>query len=686
MNWTQDISDMSALREKLQEREQYYLDILEALPVAIYTTDAAGKITYYNRAAAELAGRRPKIGSDEWCVTWRLFWPDGTPMSHAECPMAVTLKEGRPIRGQEAVAERPDGTRVPFMPYPTPLFDAAGSLVGAVNLLMDITDQKRAQADAQRMRSLLEQRVEHRTQALADTADRLKESEQTFQLLVQSVTDYAIFMLDSEGRIANWNPGAERIKGYTRAEIIGEHFSRFYTEEDRLAGVPDQALATARREGRFEQENWRIRKDGTRFWASVVIDAIYDQRGALIGFAKVTRDLTERRMVEEKLRQSQKMDALGQLTGGIAHDFNNLLTVITGNLEVLGRSLSGARAAQPAAPRATRAIAAAMEGARRAAALTQRLLAFSRQQALQPKTIDPNRLVHRTVDMLRRTLGERVTIRTTLAPDAGRIHVDPVELENALLNLAVNARDAMPDGGTVTIETANSDGKLLGGGWRDEEGEPFILIAVRDTGVGMDRETLAKAFDPFFTTKGPGHGTGLGLSQVYGFVEQSGGHVLIDSQLGMGTTVRIFLPRLPDDAAELEANGEPSDVGEAMGSETILVVEDDDAARAYSTEVLRELGYHVLEAPNAGAALEILDRQADVHLLFTDIGLPGAMNGRQLSDEARRRRSGLKVLLATGYAGDATIHADRLEPGVTVMSKPFNFGDLTKRVRNALDG
>ncbi len=676
---------MSALRELLQEREQYYLDMLEALPVAIYTTDAGGKITYYNQAAADFAGRRPKLGSDEWCVAWRLFWPDGTSMPHAECPMAVTLKEGRPIRGQEAVAERPDGTRVPFMPYPTPLFDGDGRLVGAVDLLMDITDQKRAQAEAQRMRSLPEERVEHRTQVLSDTADRLKESEQTFQLLVQSVTDYAIFMLDPKGHVANWNPGAERIKGYTRAEIIGEHFSRFYTEEDRLAGVPAQALATARREGRFEQENWRIRKDGTRFWANVVIDAIHDERGELIGFAKVTRDLTERRMVEEKLRQSQKMDALGQLTGGIAHDFNNLLTVITGNLEVLGRSLSGARAAQPA-PRTTRAIAAAMEGARRAAALTQRLLAFSRQQALEPKTIDPNRLVHRTVDMLRRTLGERVTIKTTLAPDAGRICADPVELENALLNLAVNARDAMPDGGTITIETANVDSNPLAVGPHDEKGAPHVLIAVSDTGVGMDRETLAKAFDPFFTTKGLGHGTGLGLSQVYGFVEQSGGHVLIDSNPGVGTTVRIFLRRLPDDAAELGADREPPEPGEAGGSDTILVVEDDDAVRAYSTEVLRDLGYHVLEAPNAGAALEILDRQADVHLLFTDIGLPGAMNGRQLSDEARRLRSGLKVLLTTGYAGKAIIHAGRLEPGVSFMTKPFSFADLTKRVRDALDG
>ena len=369
----------------------------------------------------------------------------------------------------------------------------------------------------------------------------------------------------------------------------------------------------------------------------------------------------------------------------MAHDFNNLLTVITGNLEILGRLLAGSRAAQPA-PRATRAIAAALEGARRAATLTQRLLAFSRQQALQPKTIDPNRLVHRTVDMLRRTLGERVTIKTALAPDAGRIDADPVELENALLNLAVNARDAMPDGGMITIETANVDGDPLAGEWHDEDGVPLVLIAVRDSGAGMDKETLARAFDPFFTTKGPGRGTGLGLSQVYGFVEQSGGHVLIESQPGMGTTVRIVLPRSPDDAVELDVDGEPPEVSEARRSETILVVEDDDAVRAYSTEVLRELGYHVLEAPNAGAALEILDRQADVHLLFTDIGLPGAMNGRQLSDEARRRRSGLKVLLATGYAGNAIIHAGRLEPGVSLMTKPFIFADLTKRVRSALGG
>ena len=428
------------------------------------------------------------------------------------------------------------------MPYPTPLFDSDGRLVGAVNLLMDISDQKRAEAQARQMKALLEERVEHRTQALVETADKLKESEQTFRLLVQSVTDYAIFMLDPEGHVANWNAGAERIKGYTRAEIIGRHFSCFYTEEDRNAGIPARALADAASEGRFEAEGWRVRKDGSRFWANVVIDPIHGERGELVGFAKVTRDMTERRLVEEKLRQSQKMDALGQLTGGVAHDFNNLLTVISGNLELLGRSPQVGRAAQPE-PRVMRALGSAMEGARLAATLTQRLLAFARQQALQPKTLDPNRLVHRTADMLRRTLGEQITIETRLAAGIGLISADPVELENAILNLAVNARDAMPEGGRIVIETANVDDGPWDKSWGGD-GAPHMLIAIRDNGVGMDRQTVARAFDPFFTTKEIGHGTGLGLSQVHGFVQQSGGQVLIDSRPGGGTTVRIYLPRL----------------------------------------------------------------------------------------------------------------------------------------------
>jgi PAS domain S-box-containing protein len=521
------------------------------------------------------------------------------------------------------------------------------------------------------------------SQSATEATGELGTNERMFQILVDSITDYAIFMLDSEGRVANWNSGAERIKGYTRTEIIGQHFSRFYTEEDRLANVPDQALATARSTGRFEQENWRVRKDGTRFWANVVIAAILDEHGRTVGFAKVTRDITERRSLEEKLRQSQKMDALGQLTGGFAHDFNNLLTVIIGSLDILSRWASAPQPAPTA--RVTRSIAAAAECARRAAALTRRLLRFSRRQWLQPETIDLNRLIYGLVDMLQRVLGERVKIKTKVSYDTGLVYADPSELENALLNLAVNARDAMPNGGEMTIETTNVDNHQTAGSPSDGTDTRYVCIAVGDTGMGMDQQTLDNAFDPFFTTKEPGHGTGLGLSQVYGFAEQSGGHVKINSQLGVGSVVQIFLPRIEEDAGKSEIPNEKTAAEEQSGRESIIVVEDDDAIRGYMTDALRELGYHALEAPNAGSALEILDRQPNVQLLITDIGLPGAMNGRQLSDEARQRRPGLKVLLTTGYTRDI-VRAGRLESGIPPLMKPFTFSDLATKVRAALNG
>jgi PAS domain S-box-containing protein len=549
---------------------------------------------------------------------------------------------------------------------------------------IDTSEEKGTEAEIQNASAVVKSNLEDRTIALADTTGKLRESERTFQMLVESVIDYAIFMLDPEGYVANWNSGAERIKGYTRAEIIGKHFSRFYTEEDRQAGVPGRALATAKSQGRFEQESWRVRKDGTRFWASVVIDAIRDEQGEIVGFAKVTRDMTERRMMEEKLRQSQKMDALGQLTGGVAHDFNNLLTVIVGSVEVLGRWLSASPDVKPPS-RVIRSISAAEDASRRAATLTQRLLAFSRQQPLHPKTIDPNRLALNLVEMLRRTLGERIRVVTALGSDTGLIEADPTELENALLNLVVNARDAMLDGGKIIIETAKVACDQPPSGSEQKVTTHYVRITVKDNGTGMDQQTLAKAFDPFFTTKRVGHGTGLGLSQVYGFVQQSGGQVVIDSQPGVGTAVQIYLPRLPDDAEESEPQHRILIGGDQKGTETILVVEDDDAVRAHSTDVLRELGYHILEAPNSGAALEILDRQPDVRLLFTDIGLPGSMNGRQLSDEARHRRPELKVVLTTGYTEDTIIHAGRLERGVSLILKPFGFADLTKKIREAFD-
>ena len=663
---------MSVSRELPHEQKLHYHQLLEALPMAIYATDAAGTITYFNQTAAAFVGDRPDLHVDHW-LSWPLFHLDGRVLPRAEFPTAVTLRERRPVRKQ-IIADRPNGTRISFTAHSAPVFDDRGQISGTVNALVANGEHERIEADYQ----LAEPSPEGQTQNISNQADKLQTSERSFRMLVESVTDYAIFMLDSEGHVANWNPGAERIKGYSRTEIIGQHFSRFYMEEDRAAKVPEKALAIARSQGRFEQENWRVRKDGSRFWASVVIDAIHDEQGQIVGFAKVTRDMTERREMEEKLRQSQKMDALGQLTGGVAHDFNNLLTVIMGSLEILTRWLSAPRNTAPPS-RVIRAIAAAKDASRKATTLTQRLLAFSRQQPLNPKTIDPNRLVHNLVEMLRRTLGERVTVKTMLGFDTGLIEADPAELENALLNFVVNSRDAIPQGGTITIETARVDDDKLATVSRNDGETQYVLITVADNGVGMDRQTLAKAFDPFFTTKEADRGTGLGLSQVYGFVQQSGGQVQIDSQPGVGTSVKIYLPRLLDDAEESEPVDESATADEQKGSETVLVVEDDDAIRGYCTDVLREFGYHLLEAPNAGAALEILDRQPDVRLLLTDIGLPGPMNGRQLSDEARQRRPGLKVVLTTGYTGDTVIHAGRLEGGVSLMLKPFSFAELAKK-------
>jgi PAS domain S-box-containing protein len=546
----------------------------------------------------------------------------------------------------------------------------------------EIEARKEAEAKLQDLNRTLEQRAEERAAQLTASMTKLEESERRFRILVQGVTDYAIFMLDPSGRVINWNPGAARIKGYTREEILGQHFSQFYTEEDKQVGVHRKAIETAERTGKYEAEGWRVRKDGSRFWASVVINAIRNSDGALVGFAKVTRDLTERRAAEEHLRQSQKMEGIGQLTGGVAHDFNNLLTVIIGNLEAMQRHL-GDNSLDSATLR--RSADNAMRGARRAESLTHRLLAFSRQQPLEPKSVDIGRLVSGMSDLLRRTLGEQIAVETVLTGGLWRAHADPNQLEVAIINLAVNARDAMPTGGKLTIETANVhlDERYAAAQVEVLPGQ-YILLAVTDNGTGMPADVKAKAFDPFFTTKDIGQGTGLGLSQVYGFVKQSRGHVKIYSEVGEGTTVKIYLPRFhsASDEAEDEA---VRPVARGKRSETILVVEDDKDVRNYSADTLRELGYHVIEAPNASAALQRLEEHSDTAVLFTDVGLPGKMNGRQLAEEARRRYPNLKVLFTTGYARNAIVHEGRLDPGVDLLTKPFSQASLGEKLRDIID-
>jgi PAS domain S-box-containing protein len=473
------------------------------------------------------------------------------------------------------------------------------------------------------------------------TDTSLIDPERRFELLVQAVTDYAIYMLDTEGYVTSWNSGAEKIKGYTADEIIGQHFSRFFTEEQRAERRPWRALETARKHGRFEEENWRVRKDGSQFWALAVLDAVYDEAGELIGFAKVTRDVTERKEAEARLEemrsqllQSQKMEAIGQLTGGVAHDFNNLLMIILGNLESAERQLGDL--SEGLAGRLRRAIGRSARAAQRAAALTRRLLAFSRKQALKPEVLDVNKFIADSAEFLRRTLGETIEVVAAGNGATWPIEVDHNELETALLNVAINARDAMPNGGRLTIEVSNVvlDREYAGNNPDASPGQ-YVLISVTDTGIGMSREMLERAFEPFFTTKPVGEGTGLGLSQVYGFVKQSGGHTKFHSEVGHGTAVKMYFPRLLRDAGSTTSADPAAEVVHGQSGDTILLVEDDPDLRGYLTETLHDLNYRVLVAQDAAAAARYIE-QPHIHfdLLLTDVVLPGA-NGRELADRAR---------------------------------------------------
>lgn len=496
--------------------------------------------------------------------------------------------------------------------------------------------------------------------------------------LIDGIRDCAIYMIDRSGNVISWNPGAERIKGYTAQEIIGRHFSEFYTPEDRQEGLPVHALTTAECTGKFEGEGWRVRKDGTKFWASVLIDALRSSEGGLIGFAKITRDMTERRLMQEQLNQSQKMEAIGQLTGGVAHDFNNLLTVILGNLDTLSHELPSEQV------RWRRRVEHSLRAAERAAGLTQQLLAFARRQPLRPKPVEINRLLARWTDMIRRMLPENINIRRIEDEAAGITEVDANQLENALLNLMVNARDAMPAGGTLTIETATArftpnDTRLV----PDLQPGSYVMICVTDTGAGMTPEVLERAFDPFFTTKPLGQGTGLGLSQVFGFVKQSEGHIKIYSRAGHGTTVKIYLPQIPSTGAP---SSEPRLESEENSAhrETILVVEDNDAVRSFTTDTLREFGFHVIEAVDASEALRILDRKRGVDLLFTDIGLPG-LNGRELAATVQRRYPKVRLLFTSGYAQMPSPITSTALMEVPLLSKPFTRAQLFERTVQVLE-
>jgi PAS domain S-box-containing protein len=676
LNCFQDITALRQAEERIEaartEEARRLRELLEALPVAVYTTDAAGQITFYNQAAIDLAGQRPELGQ-QWCVTWRLYHPDGAPMPHAECPMAIALKENRPIRGAEAVAERPDGTRVPIMPFPTPLCDASGALVGGVNMLVDLGAAKRAEAalrdSEHRLRELnesLEQQAEERARQLAASRAQLQAFFDVSPdwLTLQRATPDGKFVF------ADLNPTCEAAYGLTRDQVVGHTVEEVLGHE--AAQLPLYHLRECLRTGEPQRYIAQRRMAGRTRTIDVVFVPVPGQseNGERL-IITTARDITERQELEAQLHQAQKMEVLGQLTGGVAHDFNNLLTAITGNLELLERRVKTDFAT-------VKLVHAAQRAAERGAKLTEQLLAFSRRQHLRPQPVDINAVVRGMSDLLARTIGPNISVHTALAADLWPALIDATQIEIALLNLVVNARDAMPVGGSVLIETRN-----LRSGVDplpvEIAGHDCLMLAVRDTGTGMSEEVRAHAVEPFFTTKEVGKGSGLGLSQVYGVAKQSGGTLAIDSAPGCGTTVRLYLPRAAGMAANAAESATEGDKAERRGR--ILVVDDDADVREIAAQMLRQAGYAVTEAERGHAALEMLARGESCDLIVIDMIMP-ELNGLDTVRRARERWPGVRALLMTGYT-DTAVHAELVEAG-PILKKPFRLAELADAVERAL--
>jgi len=492
--------------------------------------------------------------------------------------------------------------------------------------------------------------------------------QQRFQLLINSITDYAIYMLDTTGRITTWNPGAQRFKGYSADEIIGQNFSLFFTPADREAGLPQKALAASLAEGRFEAEGWRVRKDGSRFYVNAVLDPIYDPDGNHIGFAKITRDLTERKMAQEELDetraalvQSQKLQALGELTGGIAHDFNNLMTVVAGSADFLLRK------PDLAFEKRKQYLEAISETAARATTLTNHLLAFGRRQPIKPEVVDLSVRLDAISEVLSRTLGSTIHVQLDPCDAIGRVEVDVAQLETAILNAAVNARDAMPDGGTLTLSTRNLS----------EANEDYVALSIGDTGSGMPADIVERAFEPFFTTKEIGKGTGLGLSQIHGFAAQAGGRAEIHSKEGEGTTITLILPRTDKKLARAPKTASMSKLPDDL---RVLLVEDNPQVREFAEGLLVDLGCSVVSAENGEEALNQLAADG-IDLVLSDVVMPG-MSGVELAHKIQDMHPAVPVLLATGYSDEIVKRGSEF----SVLLKPFGAADLSKAMAAVLNG
>jgi PAS domain S-box-containing protein len=612
---------------------------------AIYMLDLDGRVASWNAGAQRFKGyTENEILGEHFS---RFYTDEDRAAGVPARALRTAEEEGRFVA--EGWRVRKDGTHFWASVVIDPIREANGTLVGFAKVTRDLTERR-----------------------LADEA--LRRSEERFRLLIQSVTDYAIYMLDPEGHVASWNAGAERFKGYAADEIIGQHFSRFYTAEDREAGMPGRALEFATNEGRFEAEGWRVRKDGTRFWANVVVDPVRDPTGTLIGFAKITRDLTERRQsqlaleqAQEAFYQSQKMEAIGKLTGGVAHDFNNLLAAIVGSLDLARRKMADGGDI-------SRFIDNAMKAAERGATLTQRMLAFARKQELKLETVDPVALVRGMADLLQRTIGGGVRIDTQFPLIVQRVHADPAQLELGLLNLAVNARDAMPEGGRIIIAARE---EKVGPGEGLKRGI-YVCLSVTDTGKGMDSETLARATEPFYTTKGVGKGTGLGLSMVHGFAEQCGGKLTLQSHVGQGTTAELWLPVSEGAVIETRPDHNAPQAPLTGDQLVVLAVDDDALVLTNTAAMLEEGGHRVLQATSGRAALQLLS-ESRVDVLVTDFAMP-EMSGAQLAEAAQAGWPELAVLIVSGYAELPEGTAAALPK----LAKPFRQDQLLRCVAYAV--
>ena len=616
--------------------------LIEASPLAIVTFDPEGVVTMWNPAAERIFG-----WSENEALGARL------PFVPAEKQEEFLALRRRALLGEvftepELHRRRADGSPIVVSVSTSPLRRPDGTIYGIMSILMDVTERKAAEESQARLTMAVEQAGE------------------------------SIVVTDTRGTIQYVNPAFERITGYDRVEVIGQN------PRILKSGRQDPAFYKILWQTLRRGEVWRgtflnRRKDGTLYEEDAVISPVRDPSGQVVNYVAVKRDVTDVRRMEEQLRQSQKMEAVGRLAGGVAHDFNNLLTAISGYSDLLLHRL-------PEYSTLRRDVEEIRKAGDRAAALTHQLLAFSRRQVLQPKVLDLNAVVTNMGQMLRRLVGENIELSTDLSPSLSRVKADPGQIEQVIVNLAINARDAMPDGGRITIATADADlSPAYAVAHPEVRPGPHVLLSVADTGHGMDDETQAHLFEPFFTTKDRGKGTGLGLATVYGIVQQSGGHIRVNSAADSGSTFLIYLPRV--DAPEDDSQGEarPPLPRPSPGTETVLLAEDEEGVRRFAREILSGNGYKVLEAGNGREALLLSEaHRGEIHLLLTDVVMP-KMSGRELTERIRPLRPDLRILYMSGYIDDAILRHDVLEDGVPFLQKPFTSEGLARKVREVLD-